>query len=91
MATPNWPRGGGQGREGKGRLRGKKRTACPITQFATDFHFCREGDDGDADAVPDAGIEGFVDIARVAGGEGAEDDKDLAGGVGREMAPLREG
>ena len=72
-------------------MRGKRGTACPIAQFATYFHFCREGDDGDADAVPNAGVEGFVDIAWVASGEGAEDDEDLAGGVGREVAPLRGG
>jgi hypothetical protein len=45
------------------------RTACFVAQFTTDFHLGCERDDGDADTIPGAGLERFVDITWIAGGE----------------------
>ena len=61
-------------------------TACLVTELAADLHFGGECDDGDADFLAHAGVEGVVDVAGVACCEGAEDEEDLSGGVGGEVA-----
>ena len=58
----------------------------PVGELSADLHLGRQCNDGDADLVPDTGLEGFVDVPRVTGGERTKDDEDLSGGVRGEVA-----
>ena len=58
----------------------------PVGELSADLHLGRQCNDGDPDLVPDARLEGFVDVAWVTSGERTEDYEDLSGGVRGEMA-----
>lgn len=64
------------------------RTTGFIAEFTADFHFCREGDDGNSDFVLNTCLKCVVDVSWIACGQRPKYNEDFPGRVSRKVTRL---